>query len=84
MKQKKTETRQKLATTKNPLEVKRRDFFKLLGGGVVVYACTSNPSELLALPLAQRREVPKDYNAFLTIHENGTGANYFPASTGSR
>ena len=59
-------------TTKNPLEVKRRDFFKLLGGGVVVCVSTRNPSELLALPLVQRRDVPKDYNAFLTIHENGT------------
>ncbi|MEN8230948.1 MAG: molybdopterin cofactor-binding domain-containing protein, partial [Bacteroidota bacterium] len=72
MKRKRTESKQKLATTRNPLDVKRRDFFKLLGGGVVVYMSTGNPSELLALPLAQRREVPSDFNAFLTIHENGT------------
>ncbi|RLD69743.1 MAG: hypothetical protein DRI98_09790, partial [Bacteroidetes bacterium] len=65
------EQRRRLATTKNPFEVKRRDFFKLLGGGVVVYMSTHNPSELMALPLAQRREVPKDYNAFLTIKEDG-------------
>ena len=71
MKQSKKDSRQKLATTKNPFEVKRRDFFKLLGGGVVVYMSTSNPSELLALPLAQRREVPEDYNAFITIQEDG-------------
>lgn len=71
MKRTKKVTKQRLATTKNPFEVKRRDFFKLLGGGVVVYMSTSNPSELLALPLAQRREVPKDYNAFITIKEDG-------------
>lgn len=71
MKRKKIESKQKLATTKNPFEVKRRDFFKLLGGGVVVYVSTRNPSELMALPLAQRREVPKDFNAFLTIYEDG-------------
>jgi isoquinoline 1-oxidoreductase len=71
MKRPKKDPRNKLATTKNPFEVRRRDFFKLLGGGVVVYMSTSNPSELLALPLAQRREVPKDYNAFITIQENG-------------
>lgn len=63
--------KQKLATTKNRFEVKRRDFFKLLGGGVVVYMSTGSPSELMALPLAQRREVPKDYNAFITIKEDG-------------
>ena len=65
------ERRRRYATTKNPFEVKRRDFFKLLGGGVVVYMSTHSPSELLALPLAQRRSVPKDYNAFLTIKEEG-------------
>ncbi len=71
MKRNKKEQRRNLATTKNPFEVKRRDFFKLLGGGVVVYMSTHNPSELMALPLAQRRSVPKDYNAFLTIKEDG-------------
>ncbi len=53
-------------------DVKRRDFFKLLGGGIVIYFGTRNPSELLALPLAQQRDIPTDYNAFLTIQEDGT------------
>jgi nicotinate dehydrogenase subunit B len=61
-----------LATTKSPLELGRRDFLTLLGGGVIIYFGTSNPSELLAMPLAQRREVPEDYNAFLRIDEDGT------------
>lgn len=61
-----------LATTKSRLDLKRRDFFTLLGGGVAVYLSSRNPSELLALPLIQQREVPKDFNAFLTIYEDGT------------
>jgi len=61
-----------LATTKSRLDLKRRDFFTLLGGGVAVYLGSRNPSELLALPLIQRREVPEDFNAFLTIYEDGT------------
>ncbi|MEZ5071106.1 MAG: molybdopterin cofactor-binding domain-containing protein, partial [Bacteroidales bacterium] len=52
--------------------LKRRDFFKLLGGGIIIYAATANPEELLSLPLLQRREVPRDFNAFLRIDENGT------------
>ncbi len=61
-----------LATTKSRLDLKRRDFFALLGGGVAVYLSSRNPSELLALPLIQQREVPEDFNAFLTIYEDGT------------
>jgi nicotinate dehydrogenase subunit B len=57
--------------TRGP-ELKRRDFFKLLGGGIFIYFTTCDPSELLALPLAQRRERPTDYNAFLRIAEDGT------------
>ncbi len=61
-----------LATTKDKFEIKRRDFLTLLGGGVMVYFGTGNSSELLAMPLAQRRELSKDYNAFLRIDEDGT------------
>jgi nicotinate dehydrogenase subunit B len=53
-------------------ELRRRDFFKLLGGGIFIFFTTRDPSELLALPLAQRRERPTDYNAFLRIAEDGT------------
>ncbi len=62
----------RLATTKDKLEIKRRDFFTLLGGGIMVYFGTGNPKELLAMPIAQRREISKDYNAFLRIDEDGT------------
>ena len=72
MKQKKNGIKQKLTTTKNSFDVKRRDFFKLLGGSIVISIGTRNPAELMALPLAQRRNIPTDYNAFLTIQEDGT------------
>ena len=52
--------------------IKRRDFFKLLGSGIIVYFGTRNPSDLLAMPLAQRREPPTDYNAFIRIDSDGT------------
>jgi nicotinate dehydrogenase subunit B len=72
MKQKKSGIKQKSATTQNSFDVKRRDFFKLLGGSIVISIGTRNPAELMALPLAQRRNIPTDYNAFLTIQEDGT------------
>jgi len=61
---------------RNSINLKRRDFFKLLGGGIILYYSTWDPSELMALPLAQRREVPTDYNAFILIREDGTVNNY--------
>ncbi|RPI44915.1 MAG: isoquinoline 1-oxidoreductase, partial [Bacteroidetes bacterium] len=51
--------------SKHRLDIVRRDFFKLLGGGIVISFGTGNPSELLAMPMALRRERPTDYNAFL-------------------
>jgi nicotinate dehydrogenase subunit B len=69
---KRTKEKQRLATTRDRLEIRRRDFLTLLGGGIVVYFGTRNPSELMALPLAQQRKVPEDYNAFLRIDEDGT------------
>ncbi len=69
---KKSSKNPELATTRSRLDLKRRDFFTLIGGGIAVYLSSRNPQELLALPLVQRREVPEDFNAFLTIHEDGT------------
>ena len=48
----------------------RRDFLKLLGGGIVVLFSTGNPPVLQG----QRRrggELPSDFNAFLRIGEDG-------------
>lgn len=50
----------------------RRNFFRLLGGGVLI---TFNPFDfidLIAFEPAQRRQLPKDFNAFLLVGEDGT------------
>ncbi|HBH85042.1 MAG: hypothetical protein A2X05_03505 [Bacteroidetes bacterium GWE2_41_25] len=52
--------------------MERRDFFKLVGGGVVIFflpRCAGDP-----VPVAEpgKRSLPKDYNAFLKIDEDGT------------
>ena len=46
--------------------VSRREFCRILGGGIVVFVTTS-PAGLLA----QRRGYPEDLNAYLRIDENG-------------
>ena len=56
---------------KSRFDLRRRDFFKLLGGGIFFYFSTRNPKELLALPLAPERELTKDYNAFIRIAPDG-------------
>lgn len=60
-----------METKQTGSEIRRRDFFKLLGGGIMVWFSTWDPSDLLALPLAQRRERPTDYNAFVLVGEDG-------------
>ena len=52
--------------------MQRRDFFKLIGSGIIVCfmpRCASDGTPLAA-PL--ERDLPKDYNAFLLIGEDGT------------
>ena len=67
----KKNTEKESAISGERIELKRRDFFTLLGGGIIMYFGTRNPSELMALPLLQRREVPEDYNAYFRFDENG-------------
>ena len=52
-------------------DLRRRDFFKLLGGGMLVSFSTMDPEELLAMPMQERRTLSTDYNAFLHIAEDG-------------
>lgn len=52
--------------------MKRRNFFKILGGGIVLLFNPFSLGDLLALPAEQRRTLTKDYNAFLHIAEDGT------------
>ena len=51
--------------------MKRRDFFKLLGGGIFIFFQPLDPFELLELQTQQRRSLPTEFNAFLQIAEDG-------------
>lgn len=50
----------------------RRSFFKLLGGGIIILFRPWSTIELFGLPAQQGRNLPRDYNAFLQIAEDGT------------
>jgi len=50
----------------------RRDFFRLLGSGIIIFFRPWGTLEMLALPGDQARSLSKDYNAFLLISEDGT------------
>ena len=50
----------------------RRDFFKILGGGIFIFVRPWGALDLIGLPSEQARGVTKDYNAFLRIAEDGT------------
>lgn len=50
----------------------RRDFFKILGSGIIIFFRPWGAFDLQALPGDQARSLPKDYNAFLAIGEDGT------------
>ena len=52
--------------------MKRRSFFKILGGGIFIFFQPWNALDLLASPAQQGRSLTKDYNAFLHIAEDGT------------
>lgn len=51
--------------------MQRRDFIRLLGGGIFVFFTTWDPYELMSLPPQTRRALPTDFNAFLRVDEEG-------------
>ncbi len=56
----------------NPtFEVDRRDFVKLLGGGLFIYFQLGEFLTGVSAEAEQRRTVPNDYNAFIHIAEDG-------------
>ena len=55
------------------LSLDRRDFFKLLGGGIIVFF-SADAVDLLAQ--GRGRALPTDFNAFLKIGEDGAVAVY--------
>jgi len=56
--------------------IKRRSFIQLLGGGILIFFRPWSTLELLSAPAEQARSLPKDYNAFLHIAEDGTVTCY--------
>lgn len=56
--------------------MKRRNFVKLLGGGIFIFFQPWDILNLTDLALPQRRSLTTDYNAFLHIAQNGTVACY--------
>lgn len=52
--------------------MERRDFFKLVGGGIVVFFLPRCTTESIPVAEPGKRSLPKDYNAFLKIDEDGT------------
>ncbi len=52
--------------------MKRRSFFKILGGGIIIFFNPLGAIDLFSSPLPQPRTLTKDYNAFLHIAEDGT------------
>ena len=67
---------QDLSNSAQPQGMARRDFFKILGGGVIIFFQPWSALDLLGLPPDQARTLPKDYNAFLRIAEDGTVTCY--------
>jgi len=53
-------------------DVKRRDFFKWMGGGLYIFFNPGGAVNIMAAEGEQRQRLPNDYNAFLRIHEDGT------------
>jgi isoquinoline 1-oxidoreductase len=67
---------QNISETSEPHGMPRRDFFKILGGGIFIFVRPWKVLDFIGLPAEQARGVPKDYNAFLRIAEDGTVTCY--------
>jgi nicotinate dehydrogenase subunit B len=66
-----TENKKPVKPEGHSREMKRRDFFKLLGGGIFIFIHPFDPFELSESLAQQGRSLPKDFNAFLQITEDG-------------
>jgi nicotinate dehydrogenase subunit B len=62
---------QELQQSNRPHGIGRRDFFRIMGGGIFIFIRPWNLLDLSTLPAVQARGVPKDYNAFLRVAEDG-------------
>jgi nicotinate dehydrogenase subunit B len=57
-------------------EMKRREFFKLMGGGIFIFFRPWDTLELFDIQTQQRRSLPSEFNAFLQIAGDGTVSCY--------
>ncbi len=53
------------------LALRRRDFFRIMGGGLFIFSNIGIAENIFGAEGEQRRSLPSDYNAFLHIAENG-------------
>lgn len=74
MKKKDIKNRETLTT--NDKGIRRRNFLKLLGGGIIVFFSPMDFAELKAIRAEQARTLPRDFNAFVHIAEDGTVTCY--------
>jgi len=56
--------------------VQRRDFLRIMGGGLFVFFHAGAALKMFAAEGEQNRSLPDDFNAFLRIHENGKVSCY--------
>src|SRR5450759_1251318 len=52
--------------------MKRRDFFRLVGGGIFIFFQPRDTFKLLELQAQHGRSLPTEFNAFLQIAEDGS------------
>jgi nicotinate dehydrogenase subunit B len=65
--------KQESSKKKTPLHFSRREFFRLLGGGIIIAFSIEDPFAALTETQQRRygREYPEDFNAYLKIGEDG-------------
>jgi nicotinate dehydrogenase subunit B len=71
-----TDNKQSSLQTSEHKGMPRRDFFKLLGGGIILFLQPWSVLDLFGLPAEQARTLSKDFNAFLHIAEDGSVTCY--------
>jgi nicotinate dehydrogenase subunit B len=71
MKKQVTDTKVPMQSTESS-GMQRRSFLQLMGGGIFVFFQSWSLFELVGCTPEQGRSLPKDYNAFLHIAEDGT------------
>ncbi|MFZ0283418.1 MAG: molybdopterin cofactor-binding domain-containing protein [Bacteroidales bacterium] len=63
-------------TGRKLLSIRRRDFLKYLGGGIIIIFNPLQGCKPKLAPVEEERSLPKDFNAFLHISEDGAVSCY--------